>query len=315
LPIRGDLFVFTRSVLLQFAVFQPTGFFVALFGVFFNLDREVIMKKVSIVVGLAVFVFAAPLVSAAENAAPATLADGAKNTQPNDQGDWKGDNITLRSDATKFKSTDPNDATDYFAPDGAVLDVAVDDRKTDKITVKFRKGTLDGSNACADPSFFSCAFSRKQTTRDLTSHSVVEEHGVYTADKAAIESFPHSRRGYTFGALLVPFKYYSSDKSFTGASTIGTYIGYKFQDNRGSFTPILSVGWVPSIKVPLSNGTGTVDRSGLSLATGVIFSVDKGTGIQLGVLAGQDRLGNNAAAPYAQEGKWWLSISVGFKFI
>lgn len=272
------------------------------------------MKKIHIIAGLVLMTSTASIAQAA-GVASATLPTGVAIPQPSDQSDWKGDRIVLRSDVTKIKSTDTTDATEYFAPDGAELDVAADDKKTDKLTVKFRLDTLDGSNACADPSFFSCAFAKKQPTRDFSANHVVDGHQAFVVDKAAIENLPHARRGFTFGALLVPFKYFSSDKSFSGSSTIGTYVGYKFQDNRGSFTPVLSAGWMPNISVPTANGGASVSRSGFSLATGVIFSVDKGTGLQLGVLVGQDRLGSNAVAPYQYEGKTWFSLSIGFKFI
>ncbi|MDD2777099.1 MAG: hypothetical protein PHU06_14195 [Gallionella sp.] len=235
--------------------------------------------------------------------------------QPNDESDWTGDSITLRSDFQGIKAAADPLGKDYFSPDGAVLDVAKDD-KSGKLRVKFRSDSLDGSNACTDPSFFvPCGIRGIQETSRKLPDNIVDGHGSFLVDKVAIENAAHLRRGFTFGALLVPFKYQLSDKSFSGSTTIEPYIGYKFQDNRGSITPVFSAGLVSNIKVPLANGGGTVDRSGISLATGVIFSIDKGTGIQIGILFGQDRLGSNAAAPYQYEGKTWTSVSIGWKFI
>lgn len=253
--------------------------------------------------------------SKAENAAAASGAATSATPQASDESDWKGDRITLRGDFKHIKAASEPKGQDYFAPDGADSDVVALDKKTDRLTVKFRGDSLDGSKACSDPSFFvPCWLWGKQSPArtDLPANTV-EGHGTYLIDKSAIEAAPHLRRGWTFGALVVPFKYQLSDKSFSGSTTIGTYVGYKLQDNRGSITPILSAGWVPNIAVPLATG-GSVNRSGFSWAGGVIFSIDKGTGTQIGILFGQDRLGSNAAAPYAYEGKTWMSLSIGYKF-
>lgn len=248
--------------------------------------------------------------------ASASASAVAATPQPSDESSWRGDVVTLRSDTRGIRSSDVTNETKYVALNGAVFDVSDDDKKTNVLTIKFRTGTLDGSNACTTK-YFPCIFSSTPEHTRVAASGVpaVDVNNTYLVDKAAVEKIPHLHRGWTFGALVVPFKYQTTDKSFSGSSTLGTYVGYKFQDNSGSVTPILSAGIVPNIAVPLANGTGTVNRSGFSWAGGVIFSIDKGTGTQIGILVGQDRLGSNAAAPYVYEGKTWLSLSAGWKFI
>lgn len=252
-----------------------------------------------------------------ENTAAASGAASPTTPQASDEFDWKGDRIELRSDFKNIKAASNPAGPDYSAPDGAILDVSMDDKKTGKLEVKFRTDSLNGSNACSDPSLFvPCGWrGTKSPQRNDLPANTVEGHGAYIVDKSAIESAPHLRRGWSFGALIVPFKYQLSDNSLSGATSLGPYAGYKFQDNRGSITPIFSALLVPNISVPQANGGASVNRSGFSFAGGIIFSIDKGTGTQIGLLLGQDRLGSNAAAPYAYEGKTWLSVSIGFKFI
>ncbi|GAB5605823.1 hypothetical protein [Sideroxyarcus sp. TK5] len=258
--------------------------------------------------------------------AQAVAASSVPATAPSDEYDWKGDKVQLLVDVTKIKKS-ADESGDYFAPESTIFTVSNDDKKTNKLTVKFlnvKPG--DGQNVHVEPTdelpLFSKIFAGlgwKYVTADKDrvasdGSQPVDTHGAYVLDKAAVENIPHTRYGWTFGALIVPFKYQLSDKSFGGSSTIGPYVGYRFQDNQGAVTPVVSAGWVNNIPVALANGGGTINRSGFSWAAGVIFSIDKGTGFQAGVLVGQDRLGSNAAAPYQYEGKYWLSLSVGYKF-
>ena len=83
---------------------------------------------------------------------------------------------------------------------------------------------------------------------------------------------------------------------------------------RGGVLPKSAFLLLNKIDLFSTMGAWNANRSGFSVALGVIFSIDKGTGIQMGILVGQDRLGNSATAPYVYEGKTWLSMSVGFKF-
>lgn len=263
------------------------------------------MKIAGFIAWIALIIYLTPAALAADVAASGVAATATLQTtqisaapQPSDEYDWKGDKVKLLSDVINIKATiDTAGQQNYFAPDGSIFDVVTDDKKTNKLTVKFRKDNIDGNRNAP------------------SSQTRIEEHGTYSLDKAAVENALHKRYGWAFGALLVPFKYQLSDKSFSGSTTIGPYFGYKIQNSSGSITPVISAGWVGNIAVPLANGSGTVNRSGFTIAAGLIFSIDKGTGTQIGVLFGQDRLGSNAVAPYQYEGDTWFSMSIGFKFI
>lgn len=220
-------------------------------------------------------------------------------TAPNDLHDWTGDLIQLHANTTGFVK-DANQSS-YSAPDGSKLMVTQENPINHKLRVKFRK--VESENA----SF---------------TETSVNTNEVFVIDKSEIEKMPHSRAGWTFGALVIPFKYHPSDKSFGGSASIGPYVGYRISPYISglygtSATWIASAGWTSSIAVPTAPNVtpaGSVNRSGFSFSTGLIFSVDKGEGIQVGILAGQDRMGSNAIAPYSYEGKTWISMAVGYKF-
>jgi hypothetical protein len=262
--------------------------------------------------------------NAASGVAAASALPKETTAAPNDNGDWKGDTILLANDV---KDIGPERATEnsighFFAPDGAIFVVTADDPKTHKLTVKFRniKFSAPTGKIQLDESvgwFFYKRTSKERIFEERTapeSTTPVNSHNLYTMDKAAIEKMDYYRHGWAFGVLLVPYKYQFKDKSFGSALSVGPYVGYR-QDTLGSsVTYIVSAGMVNNIPVALANGTGTVTRSGFSLAAGVVFSIDKGTGMQVGLLFGQDRLGSNAEAPYAYEGKTWGSVAIGYRF-
>jgi hypothetical protein len=274
-----------------------------------------------------------------------TAASGVPAATPSDENDWKGDRIQLLTDVKDIKDMEGN--ASYFAPDGAVFIVSNDD-KSNRITGKFvnvKPCNGDGTKStkvCIDPTeglpaisqFFAWIgvkhINNKESdkARDVPAklipvenrcpntsalYTPVENHGLYVLDKAAVEKMPHSRYGWTMGGLIVPFKYQTSDKSFSGSTSIGPYVGYRFQSNSGSVTPVISAGWVSNIPVSTGTGTQTTSASGFSWSAGVIFSVDKGSRIQFGVLAGQDRVGSSAPNPYKYEGDTWLSMAIGYK--
>ena len=218
---------------------------------------------------------------------------------PNDQHSWQGDTVVFHVDYSKVKDSEGK----YLcAADDSRFLVTHEDKNTYQLSGVFDSLGNDGRPNC-------------------DAVNKILEHTTYTLEKAEIEKIAHSRRGWTFGALVVPFKYQTSDKSFGGSTSIGPYLGYRIAPfkylNGTSTTFIASAGYANNIAVPTAPGVapaGSVNRSGLSLAAGIIFAVDKGEGIQVGVLVGQDRLGSNATAPYAYEGKTWVSVAIGYKF-
>ena len=253
------------------------------------------------------------------SAVPSTTA--ATEKAPSDQFDWTGDTIILHTDFPGIKRHGDKDKVDYCAPAKSTWLINHEDKATYKLTAMLQ---LDSSwttmlNAISpqdkdSPKPKICV---NDPTQPLPNKQIA-----YELDKAEIELVPHSQRGWTFGVLLVPFKYQLSDQSLSSSTTIGPYLGYRIADwaemTAGTSTTLVgSIGLVNNIPVPTAPGVtpaGSVNRSGLSTAFGVVFSVDKGTGIQVGLLLGQDRLGSNAVAPYAYEGKTWVSVSVGYKF-
>lgn len=115
--------------------------------------------------------------------------------------------------------------------------------------------------------------------------------------------------GPVSGPLIVPFKYRLNDKSLTGEATIGYYAGYGLEPQIGSARIAISpfvAGGISQINVT-KNGE-TDNKTGITLAVG--FLIQNWAGINIGILYGQDRIGDST---WEHEGKGWASFMVGWE--
>jgi hypothetical protein len=144
---------------------------------------------------------------------------------------------------------------------------------------------------------------------------LVSLNEVYRVAKSELDQYGFSRSGWVYGALLVPYKYYFHDKSFSSATTIGPYLGYRMDGLGINTSAVASIG-LSSLTV--ANPTGSGDTStiqGFSFAIGFIGNVNKNDNpMTFGVLVGKDWAGSNSSVPYKHEGKTWAAIEIGFSF-
>lgn len=146
-------------------------------------------------------------------------------------------------------------------------------------------------------------------------NSLVQLGEVYRIPKTDLDQYGFSRAGWVYGALLVPYKYHFHDRSFSSATTIGPYLGYRMGGLGFNTAFVGSVG-LSSLTVanPSANGdTSTIQ--GFSVAVGIIGDVNKNNNpMTFGVLAGRDWAGSNSSVPYKHEGKTWAAVQIGFSF-
>ena len=133
-------------------------------------------------------------------------------------------------------------------------------------------------------------------------------------EKAEFDATRPGRYGLTYGGLMVPFKYHvNGSKEFRGGSTVAPYLGYRFDANSGGYGAKL-VGFLGASTVAVPQNIDGEDRTqtlaGFSYGLAIIGQV-KGD-FQLGLAAGVDRV--SKSAKYADNGKWWLAVSLGFDF-
>lgn len=141
--------------------------------------------------------------------------------------------------------------------------------------------------------------------------SVPEE--ISTAD---VKKYGALRRGYVYGALVTPYKYYPAKGEFeTTGLGLMPYIGRRVEMFNGTKYTVISagIGKAPTVdKDGKVNGQATV----FSIATGMIFELNKSeTPYRWGILVGRDLVGKGAGAADLKYGnKPWVAVQFGFDF-
>ncbi len=119
-----------------------------------------------------------------------------------------------------------------------------------------------------------------------------------------------NRSGFTYGALLVPFKYYTRTNEFKGAASLGGYLGYRI-DPSASFgigvTPVIFGGGT-AIEVAKDDSTTTL--AGASYGLGFLGTVKRE--FEFGLILGWDRV--SKSEDFDNNGKPWIAFSLGFDF-
>jgi hypothetical protein len=133
-------------------------------------------------------------------------------------------------------------------------------------------------------------------------------------DKSQFDIGQPNRYGLTYGGLIVPFKYHlKGSKEFKGGSTIGPFLGYRFDGNDHGFGVKL-VGFLGASTISVEqniDGTAkTQTLAGFSYGLGAIGTV-KGA-FQMGVVFGVDRV--SRSANYGDNGKVWMAVAIGHSF-
>lgn len=135
------------------------------------------------------------------------------------------------------------------------------------------------------------------------------------------------RRGFVYGLLTAPYKYFPSDKSFQAGLPVGPYLGWRIGESGvgGTVVAAFTLGAVKanttkddptdSSKPPIV--TGQTDLMALSAAVGVIFDITRNpnkSGFKAGILVGKDHVNQSANINYPQNRQTWVAIQLGFDF-
>lgn len=146
--------------------------------------------------------------------------------------------------------------------------------------------------------------------------------------KEQLHQFPTKRKGWTYGTLIVPYKYqYNGSKTFKAQTSVGGYIGYRWDrpycydrnewkclTSGISLRPVLFFG---ATSVPVTNTTNdtppktdTQQHTALSYGIGLLGEIKRN--YSWGVVFGRDKLGANVK--YEDGGRTWVAFSIGVSF-
>lgn len=144
-----------------------------------------------------------------------------------------------------------------------------------------------------------------------------DDSKIYAIAPAALKPDYYRHFGITHGALFVPFKR-RNDKSLSGESNLGYFLGYRFEGPFGlAITPAGSAG-VSLVNV--SDDSATTASSTRDSGTRAAFTWAAGfilthvNAFQVGAFVGADRIGGDPGKVWKYEGKLWVSVAFGYAF-
>lgn len=117
-------------------------------------------------------------------------------------------------------------------------------------------------------------------------------------------------RGFSYGALIAPYKYYKTRKEYIGSSTLAPFVGYRIDWNHLGieFNPVLFAG-ATTIQDIDSEGDSS-SLFGFSWGGGILFELKDE--FNAGIIVGEDKVGRKEN--FKNNGKHWIAFSLGFDF-
>lgn len=164
-----------------------------------------------------------------------------------------------------------------------------------------------------DRVLFSVGEVTEDDAKSCPAGTAVNEGSVVALDPDLLSSAPPRRRGWSYGTLVVPYKFqFKGDRSLSGGATLGGYLGYRFTSRGTTFQPIFFAG-ATKVDVPkLVDGKSTTEQlAGLSYGVGLLSNFKQS--FQVGLVVGADRV--SKGANYVNNGKPWVSLSLGYAFL
>jgi hypothetical protein len=125
------------------------------------------------------------------------------------------------------------------------------------------------------------------------------------------------RMGFTWGGLIVPYKFYLSDRSFKSNSSAVGFVGYEGYFPGVSLAGILALGPGTASTSQTTAASGSTPASAtstnsLTYTAAAGFVATFGGSIKAGVVFGRDWEGTGSGFKY--ENKTWMALSVGAGF-
>ena len=142
----------------------------------------------------------------------------------------------------------------------------------------------------------------------------MKEGVAYAVPKEIMKRHGFARYGWTYGVMVVPFKYFPHDHSFEPSQTLGAYLGYRLGQTGWGMSLVASAGAATMKVSTVVDGQAKEQTiTGFSYSTGLMFDIDKTSKpFQAGILVGRDRVGSNTALSYRHDGRHWISMQLGW---
>lgn len=127
-----------------------------------------------------------------------------------------------------------------------------------------------------------------------------------------LEDRDRERFGWTYGALVTPFKFYTKDREFSAGASVGPYLGYRLHDRQGSSSVLALAIGAATANVTTNNADGSSSNSNATgLTVGLAYLLDVKGAFNVGFIAGSDFFSKSQHIPTSN--KLWLGLSFGYR--
>jgi hypothetical protein len=232
----------------------------------------------------------------------------AEDKLQSDNDSFSGDVLRLKTNVYGFVAVNKGEGSTSCAPLGSRLSV----KEQDKDGNLFGYFKSVPTQEEAEATLFKGQFTPDKAAFESCKPIVLKSE-MYTISRDQLDRYAYSRRGVTFGGLVVPFKFYlGSDNKVITSSTLAPYIGYRgFSPFGLTLSPIISAG-LGLVPVPSLNMSQTDTKTAFSTAAGFLFTSSKSKAFNAGLIVGKDFLSKADRATEPTVGKVWLSFYVGY---
>lgn len=240
-------------------------------------------------------------------AAASGSADAAEGSYAGSGTSLLGDHVRLRADIFGFEPQGETGQSggERCAPEGSKLEI------TYETDTEYETIVLELSPSLTPPAFRSA----DAPAQDRCKGSTAVQRGVlYQVPKEKIRGTNVRIAGFTYGGLVVPFKYYlGGDERVTSSATIAPYLGYRLSGLHSlSLVPFVSAG-LGMISVQGGDGEDTETKPSFSTSLGLLFRDAKNDGFTAGLVFGRDFLSAADRERDPTVDEWWTSIFLGYK--
>lgn len=141
-----------------------------------------------------------------------------------------------------------------------------------------------------------------------TQEDEIQDHRIYSIKKEEIMYGNYLHRGFGWGILVSPFKFYPKGKTLAPGNSIGPYLSYIYDKPGVSFGPAVSLSYTSLPVTTIQNGvSNTTNQSGLTVAAGFLIRIkDQFT---VGFMAGRDYIDSQ----YKYNGATWFGANFGYE--
>ncbi|MCG7495621.1 hypothetical protein MHO82_01945 [Vibrio sp. Of7-15] len=252
-------------------------------------------------------------------------AEGEEGSVPNSDGNYKGDTVSFVYDVVLVDQEKSEESPEYYClPSNEKIRIVSHEDEYFELYRVSHFGWVSEANKAEEEDYKNNIEVDKSSDSSIMRKNCVS----FPDDSVELRYLPRSTRikathgmggfelgnskvrGFSYGALIAPYKYYKTRKEYIGSSTLAPFVGYRIDWNHLGieFNPVLFAG-ATTIQDIDSEGDSS-SLFGFSWGGGILFELKDE--FNAGIIIGEDKVGRKEN--FKNNGKHWIAFSLGFDF-